>query len=150
MANVSLGRLGPNLHFLRHNFLCHGASKRLRFCLKKSDWAFEQLAALEKLYKKDRKLALNLEGSFAGAFGIPQFIPTSYFTYARPFKKAVVSDLYKPEDAISSVGNYLKKTGWNSKKKSKRMKALMHYNNSEDYALSIQDLSNRIISVSKK
>ncbi len=117
---------------------------------KKSDWAFEQLAALEKLYNKDRKFALNLEGSFAGAFGIPQFIPTSYFTYARPFKKALVSDLYKPEDAISSVGFYLKKEGWNSKKKSKKMKALMHYNNSEDYASSILDLSNRIVSISKK
>lgn len=113
---------------------------------RKAEWAFDQLKALEKLYKKDKKMVQDLEGSFAGAFGIPQFIPTSYFTYARPLVASHVADLYTAEDAISSVSNYLRKTGWNSKKQAKKMKALMHYNNSQDYAESILELSKRIIS----
>lgn len=110
----------------------------------KSDWALEQLKALEKLHKKDKKMAEELLGSFAGAFGIPQFIPTSYWTYAKPLKTGKVADLYNPDDAISSVGNYLKKEGWNTKRKTRQMKALMHYNNSQDYAESILALSEKI------
>lgn len=113
---------------------------------RKSDWAFDQLKALEKMYKKDRKMLLELQGSFAGAFGIPQFIPTSYFTYAKPLVKNAVADLYTPEDAISSVSNYLKKTGWRPRQRKFKKKALMHYNNSEDYAESILELSARMLS----
>jgi len=113
---------------------------------RKSEWALEQLKSLEKLHKKDKKMAEELLGSFAGAFGIPQFIPSSYWTYAKPLKNGKVADLYNPEDAISSVGNYLKKEGWNSKRKKRQMKALMHYNNSQDYAESILDLSEKIVS----
>ena len=112
---------------------------------RKAAWALDELRALEKFYKKDKKMVEELQGSFAGAFGIPQFIPSSYFTYSKPFGKRKVADLYLPADAISSVSNYLKKTGWNSKNRIKKMKALMHYNNSEDYAESILELSEQIL-----
>lgn len=112
---------------------------------RKADWALDQLKSLEQLYKKDRKMAEELQGSFAGAFGISQFIPSSYWTYAKPLKIGKVADLYNPDDAISSVGNYLKKEGWNSRKRKRQMKALMHYNNSQDYAESILDLSEKIV-----
>lgn len=112
---------------------------------RRSSWAVSQLKALEKLHKKDKKMTEGLLGSFAGAFGIPQFIPSSYWTYAKPLKAGKVADLYNPEDAISSVAHYLKKEGWSSKKKTHQIKALMHYNNSRDYAESILDLSEKII-----
>ena len=117
---------------------------------RKAAWALDELRALEKFYKKDKKMVSELQGSFAGAFGIPQFIPSSYFTYSRPLKKGAVADLYSPDDAISSVSNYLKKTGWNSKKRTRKMKALMHYNNSEDYAESILQLSEQITAIKTK
>jgi membrane-bound lytic murein transglycosylase B len=112
---------------------------------RKAKWALEQLKALEKMYKRKKNLVIELNGSFAGAFGIPQFIPSSYHTYAKAYKTGAVPDLYKPEDAISSVAFYLKKTGWGSKNKQK-MKALMHYNNSQDYAESILELGQKVIS----
>lgn len=112
---------------------------------RKADWAFDQLKSLEKLHKKDKKMTEELLGSFAGAFGIPQFIPSSYWTYAKPLKIGQVADLYNPDDAISSVGNYLKKEGWSSKKRKRQMKSLMHYNNSQDYAESILELSEKIV-----
>lgn len=57
--------------------------------------------------------ALQLRGSYAGAIGIPQFMPSSYRRYAIDFdgdgKKEL---LHSPADAIGSVANYLKVFGW--------------------------------------
>jgi membrane-bound lytic murein transglycosylase B len=54
-----------------------------------------------------------LKGSYAGAIGIPQFMPTSYLRYAVDFDGDGVSDLSRnAADAIGSVGNFLKQHGW--------------------------------------
>lgn len=56
---------------------------------------------------------LELQGSYAGALGIPQFMPSSYRNYAVDFNGDRVTDLLgDPEDAIGSVGNYLQGYGW--------------------------------------
>lgn len=52
-------------------------------------------------------------GSYAGAMGAPQFIPSSYRRYARDFDGDGRVDLWtSPADAIGSVANYLKEFGW--------------------------------------
>jgi membrane-bound lytic murein transglycosylase B len=54
-----------------------------------------------------------LRGSYAGAMGAPQFIPSSYRRYARDFDDDGRVDLWaSPADAIGSVANYLKEFGW--------------------------------------
>lgn len=56
---------------------------------------------------------LNIRGSYAGAIGIPQFMPSSYRRYAVDFNNDGNVDLSNSTaDAIGSVANYLKSYGW--------------------------------------
>jgi membrane-bound lytic murein transglycosylase B len=57
----------------------------------------------------------DLKGSYAGAIGIPQFMPSSYRRYAVDFDDDGKIDLTtSAADAIGSVANYLKSYGWES------------------------------------
>ncbi|MFO1318921.1 MAG: lytic murein transglycosylase B [Burkholderiales bacterium] len=52
-------------------------------------------------------------GSYAGAMGMPQFMPSSLRRYARDFDGDARIDLWRSApDAIASVGNYLRTFGW--------------------------------------
>lgn len=52
-------------------------------------------------------------GSYAGAMGYPQFIPTSYQAYAVDFDDDGLKDLWNdPVDAIGSIANYFSEHGW--------------------------------------
>lgn len=55
-----------------------------------------------------------VKGSFAGAIGIPQFIPGSYRKYAVDFDGDGHRDLRQVTDAAGSVANYYRQFGWQS------------------------------------
>jgi len=56
---------------------------------------------------------LTLKGSYAGAMGLPQFMPSSYRRYAVDYDEDGIIDLARsPADAIGSVASYLKAFGW--------------------------------------
>jgi membrane-bound lytic murein transglycosylase B len=56
---------------------------------------------------------LGIKSSYAGALGIPQFMPSSYRNYAVDFNGNGIIDLLHEEiDAIGSVANYMKGYGW--------------------------------------
>jgi len=57
--------------------------------------------------------SLSVRGSYAGAMGIPQFLPSSYRKYALDFDGDGRRNLWgDPTDAIGSVANYYRTFGW--------------------------------------
>lgn len=71
---------------------------------------------LEQFLLLTREQGIDLfqvRGSYAGALGIPQFMPSSYRKYAVDFNGDGKIDLrHDPVDAIGSVANYFKQYGW--------------------------------------
>lgn len=112
---------------------------------KKSNWAINELVALSKIDKTLPISIFNLKGSWAGAFGLSQFLPSSYLSWAVDGNNDGVIDLFNEEDAIFSVANYLKTNGWGLSNENQR-KAVFHYNNSNDYVDAVLLLADKIAS----
>lgn len=73
----------------------------------------KELETFLGLLKSEQLVAEDMEGSYAGAVGIPQFMPTSYVAYAVDFNENGKRDLvHEIEDAAGSVANYLVVHGW--------------------------------------
>jgi membrane-bound lytic murein transglycosylase B len=69
------------------------------------------------LCKEEQIDPLTPTGSYAGAMGIPQFMPSSYREYAVDFNGDNRRDIWQtPNDAIASVANYFAKHGWQANK----------------------------------
>ena len=64
---------------------------------------------------KDGHVPMNkMYGSWAGAMGQCQFMPSSFFKYAQDWNKDGKKDIWKTKsDVFASAANYLKKTNWN-------------------------------------
>lgn len=72
----------------------------------------ELFNALEILNRGDIDLP-RLKGSWAGAMGQPQFMPSSYLQYAEDFDGDGRRDIWTtPDDVFASIANYLKGHGW--------------------------------------
>lgn len=72
-----------------------------------------ELAALLQLARAQGREPADFKGSFAGALGLGQFLPSSWLSYARDFDGDGIIDLTASSaDAIGSVANYLQEHGW--------------------------------------
>jgi membrane-bound lytic murein transglycosylase B len=80
-------------------------NRRNKF-FKKQLKKFIHLSQTEKFDPKDVK------GSYAGAIGLGQFMPSNYEAYGVDFNGDGRITLQKPEDAIASIANYFKKNRW--------------------------------------
>jgi membrane-bound lytic murein transglycosylase B len=138
-----------NLNNLKDNFtgnedeLAKLEEKVIARSEKKSNWAIEQIVALEQIENVSPIHTLDIKGSWAGAFGISQFIPSSYLQWAVDGDSDGTINLFSMPDAIFSVANYLKENGWGDEIDAQKS-AVFHYNNSSAYVDAILRLSSLI------
>lgn len=80
---------------------------------RRAEFYEEQLFAALKILDKGLIDKADYKGSWAGAFGETQFMPTTYLDYAQDFNKDGKIDLKNSKaDAFASAANYIKNCGW--------------------------------------
>ncbi len=80
---------------------------------RRSQYFTSELTQFLLLCRKEGWDPLEIKGSYAGALGIPQFMPSSYRSYAVDADNSGSSNLFDNDhDTILSVANYLQKNGW--------------------------------------
>ena len=84
----------------------------LSFDERRSKFFTKELILLLKLIDADQINYKTLYGSWAGAFGFFQFMPSTITNYAIDHNKDNYIDLKNNEDAYPSAANYLNKIGW--------------------------------------
>lgn len=83
------------------------------FMAKRKNYFRGELLAALKLIQKNKIPASALMGSWAGALGQPQFMPSSYLNHARDFDGNGKPDIWKSvPDTLGSIGGYLQDKGW--------------------------------------
>lgn len=106
---------------------------------KKAAWAYGELKAL-LTYMEREKIAdpIFLRGSFAGAMGIPQFMPSNIIKLGVDGDKDGRIDLFTHPDAILSVASFLSYYGWKPDiDQPTAYRILLNYNYSRPYAETI-------------
>lgn len=99
---------------------------------RRRNFALEQIEFFLRLAKVNGWDVFEINGSVAGAIGLPQFIPFSYWHFAVDGNKDGKTDLFDPVDAIHSVANYLLEHGWSDKFQDQR-NAVWAYNHDRTY-----------------
>ena len=80
---------------------------------KRSEYFSKEFANYVKLATREGWVLTDTLGSYAGAMGMGQFMPSSYLNFAIDFDSDGYVDLFKNSvDAIGSVANYFKGHGW--------------------------------------
>ena len=110
---------------------------------RKASWAINELLALHTMYKANPKQVLDLRGSWAGAFGLSQFLPSSYLKLGVDGNNDGTINLFDVRDAAHSIGNYLSNAGWSKNKKSQHH-AVYNYNHSDAYVNAVLGLTKRL------
>jgi membrane-bound lytic murein transglycosylase B len=111
---------------------------------RRASWAYQELKCFLRIIRDEKMDPLDVFGSTAGALGMPQFIPSSYLAYALN-KNGFEKWLFSIEEAIFSIGNYLKSHGWKkSLSTGKKKRILWYYNRSIPYIETILQIAQRI------
>ena len=84
----------------------------LSYDKRRSEFFTKELLILLKLIEKEQIDYKTLYGSWAGAFGFFQFMPSTINNHAIDYNNDDYIDLKNPNDAYASAGNYLNNMGW--------------------------------------
>jgi membrane-bound lytic murein transglycosylase B len=118
-SSIIVAILGIESDYGTHmgNYLTIDALSTLAFSsISQRSYFQQELKNYLLLTKKFKLDPYAIKGSYAGAMGICQFMPTSYLNYALSYTSSEFSDLFNnPQDAIISAANFLNANGWKSK-----------------------------------
>jgi membrane-bound lytic murein transglycosylase B len=111
----------------------------------RSNWAYKELKAFLEYTSREGFDPVSIPGSFAGAVGIAQFMPTSILAYGQDGNDDGMVDMHNHADSMASIANYLKSHGWRpGQSRKKAEKIIYHYNHSSYYVDTILKISSRL------
>ena len=112
---------------------------------RKAKWAAVELGYLVHIANHLGIDPLSLSGSFAGALGPAQFIPSSFWIFGIDGDKDGMANPLNMADANLSMGNYLRKYGWREDAPlEQKRKALWYYNHSDVYVNTVMMVYERL------
>tara|TARA_R110000764_G_scaffold49220_1_gene109028 strand:+ start:7964 stop:9109 length:1146 start_codon:yes stop_codon:yes gene_type:complete len=148
------------------------ATSTLAYDGRRGEFFEKQLVAALKIIQSGDITADRMVGSWAGAMGHTQFIPTSYQAFAVDFTGDGRRDIWSadPSDALASTAAYLQRNGWSRGTRwggevgagapagsiitpqpggpsfavTSNFNAIKRYNNSDSYAIGVGHLADRI------
>jgi membrane-bound lytic murein transglycosylase B len=108
----------------------------------KANWAYKELKAFLTYTQQHQIDPVSVIGSYAGAMGIAQFMPSNILAFGKDGNGDGRIDLFDDADAIHSIANYLKYYGWQpGLDKEKAYKVIFHYNHSSYYVDTILEIA---------
>ena len=111
---------------------------------RKAEWAYQELKCFLNIISQEKLDPLQVFGSHAGAMGMAQFIPSSYLNYAVS-EESLDKWLFSKEEAIFSIGNYLRSHGWQKNLPlQKKKRILWSYNRSEPYIQTVLQVAQKL------
>ena len=114
---------------------------------KRSKWATKEIAEFLVFCSQNNIDPFSVEGSYAGAFGYGQFIPSSYNAYAIDGNDDGVRKPYDWSDVFASIGNYLIKNGYpqtDPSNQEKVYKSVYAYNHADNYVKAVIELRDEL------
>lgn len=109
---------------------------------RKSTWAYNELKAFLTYTAQVNMDPTGVLGSYSGAMGIAQFMPSNVIIFARDGDGDGRIDVFNHADAITSIASYLKHFGWHPGiERKKAYKVIYHYNHSSQYVKTILKVS---------
>jgi len=114
---------------------------------RRAKWAKKELIEFLIYCYNDNIPPHSIKGSYAGAFGYGQFIPSSFNTYAADGDGDGIRKPYEWSDVFASVGNYLAKNGYpvnNPSDQEKVYQSVFAYNHSDNYVKAVLELRDEL------
>jgi membrane-bound lytic murein transglycosylase B len=104
---------------------------------RRSAWAENEWINLVLLSSERGFDPLAIKGSWAGAFGLCQFVPSAYLQYGVDGNGDGRVDLFNTADALASIASYLKGSGWEEGNQTQKRKAIYAYNHCDNYVKAV-------------
>jgi membrane-bound lytic murein transglycosylase B len=112
---------------------------------RKAKWAVGELCYLVYIANHLNIDPLSISGSFAGAMGPAQFIPSSFWIFGIDGDNDGIASPFNMVDANLSMGYYLRNYGWREDAPlEQKRKALWYYNHSDVYVNTVMMIYERL------